>query len=303
MNVHTLDYDSFALDYAGIHENQLGKLVTYRDPGTLNLRCAKLLGIPAGIPVVPPHADGALNQIANGAATAGYMTLSMGTSGAIRMTSERPVLPQGHQLWCYYGITDWMSGAAVSSACNCIDWFVHRFMDGTTNYNELDAFEGNLVNLPVFLPFIYGERNPGWHDERFGQFLDIRPEHTSRDMYRALQLGILFNLYQCYEVLTHNVGEPKEIFVSGGILNSKLWTQMTADVFHKRIRCVKNSMSSVGAAVAAMHAEVPGNTILYEGGKCVSHPSRKTFECNMSVQAVSNIRVVQSYERKDHWNT
>jgi gluconokinase len=110
LNIHNLDYDSLALDYTGIHENQLGKLVTYRDTGALNMRCSKLLGIPAGIPVVPPHADGALNQIANGAATVGYMTLSVGTSGAIRMTTERPVLPQGHQLWCYYGVMDWMSG-------------------------------------------------------------------------------------------------------------------------------------------------------------------------------------------------
>jgi gluconokinase len=255
LNIHTLMYDPLALDYAGIRLGQLGRLVSYREPGALNARCAKLLGIPAGIPVVPPHADGALNQIANGAAAVGRMTLSVGTSGAIRLTTDRPVLPEGRQLWCYYGVADWMSGASVSGACNVIDWFVRRFMGGRTDFVELDAREGRPEDLPVFLPFLYGERNPGWRDERMGQFLDIRPEHTAGDMYRALQAGILFNLFQCYEVLAQNAGAPDEILVSGGILNSRLWTQMTADIFRRRIRCVQNKdASSVGAAVLAMHA-------------------------------------------------
>ena len=88
-----------------------------------------------------------------------------------------------------------------------------------------------------------------------GGFVDIRPEHTALEMYRALQMGILFNIYQCYEVLTQNVGVPQEIYVSGGILNSRRWTQMAADIFGTRMLCVKNlNASCAGAAVLAMHA-------------------------------------------------
>lgn len=255
LNIRGLHYDDFALDYAGISENQLGILATYKDVRPLNQRAAQMLGISSGIPVVPAHADGALNQIASGAALVGRMTLSVGTSGAIRLTTDHPVLPAGHQLWSYYGVADWMSGAAISGACNCIDWFRDTLMGGRMDFSELDKGEESPANLPVFLPFMFGERNPGWRDDRLGGFFDIRPGHTANEMYRAVQAGILFNLFQCYEELTKDVGVPEEIYVSGGILHSKRWTQMTADIFGSRIRAVKNlNASSVGAAVLAMNA-------------------------------------------------
>jgi len=255
LNVHTLQYDDFATDYVGVKPAQLGRLGTYKDTAPLSEEGAKLLGVSSGIPVVPSHADGALNQIASCAAVVGRMTLSVGTSGAIRLTTARPVLPEGRQIWSYFGVADFMSGAAISGACNCIDWFRDTFMGGRMSFAELDAGEELTNDMPVFLPFLFGERNPGWRDDRRGGFEYIRPSHTARDMYRALQAGILFNLFQCYEVLLREVGEPKEIYASGGILNSRLWTQMMADVFGTRIRCVKNlNASSVGAAVLAMHA-------------------------------------------------
>ena len=123
------------------------------------------------------------------------------------------------------------------------------------SFAELDLGEELPGRMPVFLPFLFGERNPGWNDGRMGGFVDIRPEHTALEMYRALQMGILFNIYQCYEVLTQNVGVPQEIYVSGGILNSRRWTQMAADIFGTRMLCVKNlNASCAGAAVLAMHA-------------------------------------------------
>ena len=255
VDVDTTEFDDFAMEYAGVRRDQFGQKAFYRDVRPLNAETAQLLGVAQGIPVVPAHADGALNQIGNCAAVVGRMTFSVGTSGAIRLTTKHPVLPEGHQLWSYYGVTDWMSGAAVSGACNCIDWFRNTFMQGRVDFPELDAGPELPEHMPVFLPFLFGERNPGWRDDRLGGFVDIRPEHSAQEMYRALQMGILFNIYQCYEVLTQKVGVPEEIYASGGILNSKRWTQMAADIFGTRMRCVKNlNASSSGAAVLAMNA-------------------------------------------------
>ena len=255
VGVETTDYEDFALDYAGVRADQFGRIVTYEENRSLTARAAELLGVAAGIPVVPAHSDGALNQIANCAAVVGRMTFSVGTSGAIRMTTRRPVLPEGHQLWSYYGVTDWISGAAISGACNCIDWFRNTFMSGRMSFAELDEGEDVPEKLPVFLPFLFGERNPGWRDDRLGGFVDIRAEHTAVEMYRALQMGILFNLYQCYEVLTREVGVPNAIYLSGVILNSRRWTQMAADIFGTGISCMNNlNASSAGAAVLAMNA-------------------------------------------------
>ena len=97
-----LQFDDFALEYAGVRRDQFGAdRHLPRRAAAQRARRRQLLGVSQGIPVVPAHSDGALNQIANCAAVVGRMTFSVGTSGAIRLTTDRPVLPEGHQLWSY----------------------------------------------------------------------------------------------------------------------------------------------------------------------------------------------------------
>jgi len=254
LNIHSLQYDDIALQYAGIKIEQVGELVRYIQTAPLLEEAAIELGIKPGIPVVPAHPDGALNQIANGAAVVGQMTLSVGTSGAVRLTSDRPVIPASRALWCYYGVTDWLSGAAISGACNCIDWYKTTCMHDRFGYDELETAKNNN-KLPVFLPFVFGERCPGWQDNRLGGFFELKPEHTAAELYQAVQMGILFNLFQCYKELCNNAGRPERIMVSGGILNSSKWTQMVADIFQHDIVLVKNAnASTLGAAVLSAWA-------------------------------------------------
>ena len=255
LNVHTLQYDEAALGLLGLDPAQLGRLVRYTDVCPLGADAADLLGIAPGVPVVPAHPDGALNQISSCAAQVGRMTLSTGTSAAIRLTADRPVLPEEHQLWCYYGVADWMSGAATSGACNCLNWFLKYCLQNKWSFKELEDPADVGGDVPVFLPFLFGERCPGWRDGRRGGFCDITGAHSVRDLYRAVQAGILFNLYQCFEVLSGLAGAPSDILVSGGILNSVQWTQMLADIFGREIACMPTiDASSMGAVILALHA-------------------------------------------------
>ena len=255
VNVHSLKYDEDMLGLLGISEAQLPPIATYRDTRPLNQWGADFLGIPAGIPVVPAYPDGALNQISSCAAQVGKMTLSLGTSAAIRLTSDKPILPEGHQLWCYYGVTGWMLGAATAGAGNCINWFMHDCVRDKWSFEDFEKVPEERKPLPVFLPFLFGERCPGWQDSRQGGFVGIHPHHTVEDLYRGMQAGILFNLYQCFEILKGLAGRPEEILVSGGILNSPRWTQMLADIFGQEMACVPTlNASTMGAVILALHA-------------------------------------------------
>lgn len=255
LNLHDLDYDAFTLDFFGIEKDQLGELVTYKDVRPLSQKGASLLGLRPGIPVVPAHADGALNQVGNYANRRGLMTMSVGTSGAIRVTADRPILPEGKQLWCYYGVDKWISGAAISGACNCINWFMKTLLSDKAQYWEMETVANEDANVPVFLPFLFGERCPGWDDNRLGGFRYIDSRHTLKEMYKGLQMGILFNLYQCYQILCREVGRPEQMIVSGGIINSAMWTQMVADIFEREILVAPCSNASLMGAVAlALHA-------------------------------------------------
>lgn len=255
INIAALDYDDFALDYCGAERGQMGALCGYRDALPLTPAGAELLGLDAGIPVVPAHADGALNQVGDGAAARGRMTMSVGTSGALRFTTGRPALPKERSLWCYRGAADYIAGAAVAGACNCVNWYRDSFLRGAFSFDELERGAALPDDPPVFLPFLFGERCPGWRDDRRGGFVDVRPEHNAADLYLAVQRGVLFGMYQCYEALTANMGAPESICLSGGILNSGVWMQTAADLFGRELLLSRNADASLmGAAALGMCA-------------------------------------------------
>lgn len=249
-------YDPFVLSLLDISEHQLGPLVTYRDTAPLNKETANLIGVRPGIPVVPAHSDGACNQVGSGCGPASRMTLSVGTSGAMRLASQAPVFAANRETWCYCGVDGYLGGAAVAGACNCVDWFARGLTQGRLDPEQMEGERSApLHEPPVFLPFIYGERCPGWRDDRRAGFVEITGTHDLQDLYFSLQMGVIFGLLQCYEPLTRMLGEPERIIVSGGILNSARWCRMLADIFTQPMHMDRNKDASlIGAAALALHA-------------------------------------------------
>ena len=253
LNAHTREYDEEVLRDLGIRADQLNRLTDYTETAPLTKEAAALLGVSSGIPVIPANSDGGLNQVGVGASEQGVATLSVGTSGAIRLSTDRPIIPDTPSTWCYQSPKSWLSGAATNGCCSCIDWARTKLFPAGASYNEIEQGVTDPINTPVFLPFLYGERCPGWNDRRQGGFMNLLPTHNASDMYLAVQEGVLFNLYHCYQILTKVSGEPKTIKVSGGILNSPRWLQMCADIFDRTLtldHVVQGSL--LGGSVLAM---------------------------------------------------
>ena len=252
LDIRELRYDAALMEELGIEEEALPRLLSFEETFPLQAEAARALGVREGVPVIPSNADGGLNQIGVGAIREGVMTFSVGTSGALRLSTDAPVLPKDPSTWCYLSPKRWLSGAATSGACNCIDWFKKNFASGST-YQELEMEFTREADLPVFLPFLFGERCPGWRDERRGRFLRLKASHTVKELYRAVQEGVLFNLYQCYEELVRTAGRPQRIRFSGGILNSPVWSQMCADIFQEELEVDRQAQSSLmGGIVLGM---------------------------------------------------
>ncbi len=256
LNTFSRDYDDEVLRRIGIGRASLPPLVPFSDTRPLSPEGAAALGLTPGIPVVPPGPDGGLNQLGAGAAKPGLMTFSAGTSGALRLSTDRPVLADDRSLWCYLSPASWMAGAATSGCCNCVDWARQRFFGGDAAYADIErGLRGEPENTPVFLPFLFGERCPGWDDARGAAFLGVTARHDAYDLYHSVLEGTLFNLFQCYQKLCAAVGEPREIRLSGGILHSAYWTQMAADIFDAPLACARVPHASLaGAAMLGMEA-------------------------------------------------
>ncbi|MBQ3865181.1 MAG: hypothetical protein II781_05015 [Clostridia bacterium] len=257
LNIHTLQWDEEILSRYGIFREKLIPLCEPDDSFPLSREAAAYMGLPV-IPVAAGGSDGALNQIGAGALLPGRMTFSVGTSGAIRVSSPYPILPDHPSTWCYYAAEGLrIAGAATNGACNSVDWF--RALVGNPSFDSLEnavrTEKDRLREAPIFLPFQWGERCPGWNDRRLGGFINLHGDDTLGTCYYAVLEGVLMNLKHCFTILTEVAGMPDVIYLSGGIAHSSIWPQMAADIFGKTLMLSEiENASCLGAAALALKA-------------------------------------------------
>lgn len=238
LNLHTLRWDEEALRLAGVDGSMLPNLVESEYTAPLSGEAAAMLGLAEGTPVLVTGADGCMNQVAAGAFADQIMSLSVGTSAAMRISTEKPVLADYPSTWCYVGVENmWIAGSAIAGAGNSIDWMGKKILGFHRGISLQDLDRGAERSLmkgeaPIFLPFLAGERCPGWDDTKRAMLFEMRIDHDLYDLYYSALEGVLFNLKQCYEITLPIVGQPpKWISISGGIEKSPFWLRMAASIF------------------------------------------------------------------------
>ena len=259
LNLETQDWDEGLLYRSGLSKSQMGQVCPLTQTFPLTADAGQRLGLPAGTPVCCAGPDGALNQVGAAALLPGRRTFSVGTSGALRQTVARPLLPGQPSTWCY--VIDpgrYIVGAATSGAGSCVAWFRERVLGGRADFSALEAAleEADREAAPLFLPFLFGERCPGWRDSRTGGYIGLTANQGLPELYYALVEGILFNLYQCDEVLDTLTGAPDMTLLTGGITHSPAWMQLAADLFGRTLSVSEQPHASTLGAVAAARAAV-----------------------------------------------
>lgn len=278
-NLENRDYDDQLLSLIGIQRQQLPRVVTSCETFPLTHCAADALGLHEGIPVIAPGPDGAFNQLGADALSEGVMTLSVGTSGALRLFTKQPFLSEDKSTWCYVLEEGWLVGAATSGACNCVDYMKNQLFEVSMTYDHIEKELSHISideQSPLFMPFIFGERCPGWNNQRKSGLVyqnmceskdqdtrDISAKEDSLLSYYATLEGVLFNLYQCYLDVIKLTGKPHVIKLSGGILHSPYWTQLCADIFGVSIQLDEQKQTSLmGGVFLAKKIQVSERTHL-----------------------------------------
>ena len=124
MGIHLLQWDPEALQLAGISADQLPELVpTTRVLSGLLTGAAEAVRLPATTPVVVGAGDGPLANLGLGAVRPGVAACSIGTSGALRVVAERPVVDPRGRSFCY-ALTEqrWVVGGAINKGGLVLEW-------------------------------------------------------------------------------------------------------------------------------------------------------------------------------------
>ena len=104
----------------------------------------------------------------------------------------------------------------------------------------------------VFLPYLAGERSPLWDSHAKGVYYGIDFSKTRAHFARACMEGVAYSLRHNLETAYQAGASVGTLRAMGGAANSRLWTQMKADVTGKPIQVpASDAATSLGAAILA----------------------------------------------------
>lgn len=269
MNLKELDWDQEALETAGITRDHLSTLVpTTHVMHGLHATYAIEMGLIESTPFVLGASDGVLSNLGVNAIEPGVVAVTIGTSGAIRTVTDKPVTDPKGRFFCYALTEDkWVVGGPVNNGGIIFRWIRDEFAAsevetakrlGLSAYDVLTRIAEKVhpgADGLLFHPYLSGERAPLWNPDARGSFFGLALHHKKEHMIRAALEGVLFNLYTVMLAVEEQIGVPKKIHATGGFARSELWRQMMADIFDQTVVVPESIESScLGAAVLGLYA-------------------------------------------------
>ena len=229
--------------------------------GRVSADAAELTGLAAGTPVVGGGGDQAAQAVGVGAVRPGVVALTLGTSGVVFASSDRPLVdPEGRLHAFPHAVPGlWHVMGVMLSAAGSLRWYRDVAAPGI-GFSELVE---EAADVPpgceglTFLPYLSGERTPHADPEARGAFLGLTLAHGRGHLTRAVLEGVAFGLRDNLALMERvGLGEVGELRLSGGGARSALWRQILADVLGLELVTVR---ASEGAAFgAALLAGVAG---------------------------------------------
>jgi gluconokinase len=262
MNLETLDWDAEALDVAGITGEQLPGLVETKYIMSITAEGAAAIGaVAASLPLVIGAGDGPLANLGVGAVRPGVAACSIGTSGALRLMVERPVVDRAGRAFCY-ALTPgrWVVGGAVNNGGVVLQWAGDALAPDLGDHAEEELLALAAQAPPgsdglLMLPYLLSERAPHWSTLPRGAYVGLTRAHRRPHLVRAALEGVCQQLALVLASLRDAGNAVREIRATGGFARSDLWRQMLCDALGQDVGFTEgHEGSGFGAALLGMEA-------------------------------------------------
>jgi xylulokinase len=253
----SLSWSSGAARRVGIDAGKLPPLVPSASAVGL-LSCPELeaAGLPAGIPVAMGGGDTACSALAVGALKQGDVFESAGTTNVVTACSQKPVFDDRFMNRCHVVPGRWLYHGAMSSAGASLLWLRDEVLKETSQ----EAFEAAIEaaarvppasDIPIFLPYMAGERSPVWDPFAKGVLFGLGLEMGREHLIRAVLEGCAFGTRQLLGMLEEVVGSRvSEILSIGGGAKIEAWARIKADVTGRPFTVLDlNDAAVMGAAM------------------------------------------------------
>ena len=255
-----LEWDTTLLRHLGINEMLLPTMIERAEAISAENIHPDL--VPEGLIATwyPAMGDGAAANIGAGAVGADRIALTIGTSGAIRLARKLDTsapLPAGLFRYLIDAETE-VIGGALSNGGNMISWLANL----TQSKDRIDSL-ALAAKIPpdghglTMLPFFAGERAPSWQDQLGGTITGMSLDTSATHILRAMLEATAYRFASVYDdVRTFTSGDHGIIASGGALLQSPLWSQITADALGHEIAALssRSEASARGVAISALNA-------------------------------------------------
>jgi gluconokinase len=259
LNRRKLDWDGELLSALSIPHDHLSTLVDVDHAWSgLSKTFAGRWPALKNVPWYPAMGDGAGANLGSGCIGPQRVSITVGTSSAIRVVMPGMVerIPSG--LWCYrVDEQNQLLGGALSEGGGVYSWLLR-----TLNVKSDDTLQAGLEEMPpdghglTFLPLLEGERSPGWNGQAHGVLAGLSLATRPEQIVRAGMEGVAYRLALVFDLLRPVLeGDPQIIASGGALLHSSLWVQIVADAIGSPITLsAVQEASARGVAMSALCA-------------------------------------------------
>ncbi len=201
--------------------------------------------------------DGCLANLGSGLLEPGKVSLTIGTSGAVRVTHRGLVAGAQHQLFNYLLFGDYaVLGGATNNGGKVVEWTYELLRGHFGSIGEMIEAAATAPDTNLrFEPYLFGERAPVWDALATASFRHLESRHTPTDLARAVLLGVTDNIVAILRQVEAATCPAEVIYASGGFTRSAAWVALLAQRAGRRVEIARTPQASAyGAALIAVRA-------------------------------------------------
>jgi gluconokinase len=260
-DISELKWSVKVLELLQLSEDKFSTPVTiYHQVVGFNTSFIKKMGIDRQVHIIIGASDGCSAQWGSNAMSKGDLSITLGTSGAVRVAStDRMVDAQGGIFNYILDKDFFICGGATNNGTTLLNWYSEK-IDPSASTNLVE-FINDVNEIPpgsdglIALPYLQGERAPMYDPDARGVFFGVAVHHTHKHFQRALVEGICYELKSLVEGVEAHTRLSKKIMVSGGITYSPAWLQILCNVLGRSITIFdSHDASAIGAALIGFKA-------------------------------------------------
>lgn len=204
--------------------------------GEVTEKAARETGLPVGCPVFAGGGDAATGAVSLGATEPGAAFLSLGTSGQLFLAGDsyRPNPDQYVHAFAHTVPDRWYQMAAMLNGARPVAWLADVLGCTPADVGAL-AETAALDRVPLFLPYLTGERSPHGDPHIRAGFFGLEDATGRAEMCRAVLEAIAFCFADAAESFGESLNGVSQLFAIGGGAKSDVLLQLIATSTGKRL--------------------------------------------------------------------